>query len=145
MSYLCPQCQYENRETARFCAECGAALALELLAASPDQLAAVLGGAAEDLGPGTLVAGRYFVLDCAAGAAGRLVYEAEDHGVCRTCGIEAIATDDEPYCSNCGAELLQLSSPWPVCRLEEITGCQWRSAYDLAGPHVYSVYRKRHR
>ncbi len=121
MSFLCPQCQYENRETARFCAECGAALGIEPQSASPDQLAAVLGGAADDLGLGTLVAGRYYVVARAAGAMGQLVYAAEDHGVCRACGMEAIATEGEPYCSNCGAELLQLSSAWPTCRLEEIT------------------------
>lgn len=29
MNNFCPQCQYENRETARFCAECGAVLEIE--------------------------------------------------------------------------------------------------------------------
>jgi serine/threonine protein phosphatase PrpC len=119
MSNLCPQCQYENRENARFCAECGAALAIEPQTTSPDQLAAEFAGAAADLGAGTLVAGRYYLL--AAAAPDRLVYAAEDHGVCRACGMEALATDDELYCSNCGAELLHSSSPWPACWLEEIT------------------------
>ncbi len=66
MSNLCPHCQYENREMARFCAECGAEFAIEPQTAAPDQLAAVFAGAAEDLGPGTLVAGRDYVLDGAA-------------------------------------------------------------------------------
>ena len=121
MRSMCPQCQCKNRAAARFCAECGAALAVEPQPSTPDQLAGVSAGAAEELSPGTMVAGRYYLLAGAAGAAGHLVYAAEDHGVCRACGVEASATDDEPYCSNCGAELLQLSSPWPACRLEEIT------------------------
>lgn len=120
MSNLCPQCQYENRDAARFCAECGAGLAVEPQTITPDQLAAVPAGANGELGAGTLVAGRYHILST-AGAAGGVVYMAEDHGVCRACGLEAVATYDEPYCSNCGVELLQLSSPWPACRLEEIT------------------------
>jgi hypothetical protein len=121
MTSLCPQCRYENREAARFCAECGAALAVEPQTAPPDQVAAGLADAAQDLGPGTMVAGRYYLLAGATGAAGQWVYAAEDHGVCRACGVEASATDDEPYCSNCGAELRQLPSPWPACWLQEIT------------------------
>ena len=71
--------------------------------------------------------------------AGQLVYAAEDHGVCRACGAEAIATDDEPYRSNCGAELLQLSSTWPTCRLEEITGANGDPHITWQG-HTFVVF-----
>ena len=120
MNSLCPQCQYENREAARFCAECGAVLALEPQPAFSGWLADPPPDGSADLAPGILVDGRYYVLACTTDAAGQLLYAAEDRGICRTCGAEAIATDDEPYCSNCGAQLHQSSLPWPRCILAEI-------------------------
>ena len=121
MNILCSQCQYENREAARFCAECGTVLSIEPQPAPTGWPADLPPEGSADPAPGTLVAGRYYVLACTTGAAGQLLYAVEDRGICRVCGTHAIATDDEPYCSNCGAQLLQSSFPWPLCNLAEIT------------------------
>ncbi len=121
MMNLCPQCHYENRETARFCGECGAALDNEPQPPLSGWFAAPAPDVVMDLVPGTLIAGRYYVIAGKTSAAGQLVYTVEDRGICRACGAEAIADDDEPYCSNCGAQMLQMSSPWPMCGLAEST------------------------
>ena len=120
MKNLCPQCHYENRETARFCGECGAALDME---PQPPHLVGLLLRRQTRHGPGARHTHRRALL-CyrrKTSAAGQLVYTVEDRGICRACGAEAIAADDEPYCSNCGAQLLQMSSPWPMCELAEST------------------------
>jgi serine/threonine protein phosphatase PrpC len=69
---------------------------------------------------GTLIAERYCVLSSQENGPGQWVYQVEDQGVCRSCGAAVQATEEEPYCFNCGAHLLQSTLLWPVRTLQEI-------------------------
>lgn len=72
------------------------------------------------LANGTVIADRYWVIGHRVQATGAISYEAEDHGVCRACGVVATATAEEQYCYDCGAHLLDTTLPWPTLRLRQL-------------------------
>lgn len=69
---------------------------------------------------GELIAERYLVLSHTEEGTGQRVYQIEDHGACRSCKVAVQGTEEEPYCFNCGAHLLQSTLPWPVYSLREV-------------------------
>jgi serine/threonine protein phosphatase PrpC len=55
---------------------------------------------------GEIVAGRFAIIAVEVQEEGGVIYRAEDRGVCPTCGAAMQATEEEPYCFECGAYLL---------------------------------------
>jgi serine/threonine protein phosphatase PrpC len=70
---------------------------------------------------GDVVAGRFHVIAVETLPDGALEYVVEDRGVCRSCGVEVQPSEEEPYCFECGAHLLDAETPWPRRRLRPIT------------------------
>lgn len=68
---------------------------------------------------GTLVADRFLVLAVAEDPYGR-EYEVQDRGVCVSCGAPVILSAEEPYCSECGAYLLDENTPFLTRRLRQL-------------------------
>lgn len=63
---------------------------------------------------GEVVAGRFTITAVEVQEAGDVLYRAEDRGVCPTCGAAMQATEEEPYCFECGAYLMAADLPHPV-------------------------------
>jgi len=69
------------------------------------------------LAVGEVIADRYWVTANSQLAPGEMMYQVEDHGVCRSCGATVNATEEEQYCFECGAHLLDATLPWPTLHL----------------------------
>lgn len=102
--FVCPFCEAENRDGAKFCQACGAPLAPE--AERPETPAEDAPTVPPEVGallPGTLLQERYEVLGVVGHQADRATYRAYDRQRCLACGAEVPA--GESFCPACGAEL----------------------------------------
>lgn len=116
----CPNCGYENRDSAQFCQQCGAELVPPSAAPTvvPDRHGTrPLAGASTEFAPlpvGALLDnGRYVVQEVLADDPSLNVYLVEETTAVRLCPNCRAQTSDpeEMFCAVCGADL---SSAWPL-------------------------------
>ena len=83
----CPKCHSDNTDTARFCSNCATALTL---AGQPPSLTKTLESPAFALAKGSLVAGKYRIIDEIGRGGMGVVYEAEDTILARRVAIKVL-------------------------------------------------------
>jgi len=66
---------------------------------------------------GALIANRYRIIAVFPSDDSSEAYTVEDYGVCPACGAAVQASEDEPYCVECGAYLLETATPRAQCIL----------------------------
>src|SRR4030043_1589555 len=83
----CPKCQSENPDTARFCSNCATALTQP---GQPPALTKTLESPAYVLSKGSIVAGKYRIIDEIGRGGMGVVYEAEDTKLARRVAIKVL-------------------------------------------------------